>query len=140
MTDRKDRTRIGIALGIGIIAGSALGLYLNSDKGRKARKIASNKINEFGDKASAIARERADQISKLAQEKAHQFSEGVAHTVESSRKWVDDVSDRIVARMTHVEEEAEELVEETESHIESGMSKARQNIDKKTKDLKGSLN
>ena len=96
MTIRKDRARIGFALGIGILAGSALGLYLNSDRGRKHRKIAAEKINEFGDKASTVARERADKISKMAQTKAHQFTEGVAHTVDRSRKWVDDVSDRVI--------------------------------------------
>jgi len=140
MTDRKDRTRVGIALGIGIIAGSALGLYLNSDKGRKARKVASNKINEFGDKASVMARENAERISKIANEKAHQFTDGVAHTVDRSRKWVDDVSGRIVERMAHNEEEAEEVVEETESPVKSGMSKARRKIDKKAKDLQRNLN
>lgn len=140
MTDRKDRTRLGLAFGIGILAGGALGLYLNSDKGRKQRKVAYDKVNEFGDKASAMARERADQISKMAREKANQLAEGVAHSVESSRQWVDEVSDRIVDRMTHMEEEAEELVEEAESRLGSGISKARRKIDKKAKDLKSKLN
>lgn len=140
MTDRKDRTRVGIALGIGLIAGGALGLYLNSDKGRKVRKDVSNRVNEFGDKASAIAREKADQISEMARQKANQFTDGVAHTVDRSRQWVDEVSGRIVDRMTHVEEEAEELVEEAESRIKSGIGKARSKIEKKTKELKSELN
>lgn len=140
MTDRKDRSRLGIAFGVGLIAGGALGLYLNSDKGRKVRKDVSNRVNEFGDQASAVAREKADQISEMARQKANELTDGMAHTVDRSRQWVDEVSGRIVERMKHAGEEAEEMLEEAESKLESGMSKARRKLEKKTKKLKSELN
>ena len=122
MNDQKNKTWIGLAFGFGILAGGALGLYLNSDRGRKFRKEASKQVNEFGEKASVVARE-----------KAHQFTDGVAHTVERSRQWVDEVSDRIVERMKHAEETAEDIVED-------GMKKAKRTIAKKSKALEEKLN
>ena len=46
----KDRTRERVALGLGLLAGAAVGLFLNSDKGRKVRQDAGEKVGEISEK------------------------------------------------------------------------------------------
>jgi len=80
MSREKDRL---LGLGIGLIAGGAIGYWLNSEQGKEARQKATEKASEYGQMATDYARENANML----QEKAD-------NTLESGKKYVEKVAAR----------------------------------------------
>jgi gas vesicle protein len=78
MSREKDRL---LGLGIGLIAGGAIGYWLNSEQGKEARQRAAEKANEYGQMAADYARENANRVQEKADD-----------TLESGKKYVEKVA------------------------------------------------
>ncbi|MCB0578758.1 MAG: YtxH domain-containing protein [Phaeodactylibacter sp.] len=132
----KDRTRERVALGLGLLAGAAIGLFLNSDKGRKMRQETGEKIGDVSEKA-------LNELSHLSEEvrhKANQFSDEVSHAVERSRDFVSNTGGVIKERAKWLKGATEEKLDVVNKDFKAGVDFALSNIKKKAKELQKSAN
>lgn len=127
----KDRTRERVALGLGLLAGAAIGLFLNSDKGRKIRKDASEKVGELSDKA----REEFDHLSEEARNKAKKISEDVAQAVDRGKEFVTHTGETIREKAMWLKGTTEEKLDVVEKDFKAGVDYAIRNIKKKAEEL-----
>jgi gas vesicle protein len=132
------RTKEKIALGLGLLAGGALGYWLNSDKGREVRTDVAEKTSEYSQKA----KEQADQISKNLNEQAAQISNNLNQqaqslsnnlnqAVDSSRDYITQASDAVRKQFESVEQKAQNA----SSDFQDGVNYALKSIQKKAKEL-----
>ncbi|MCB0564262.1 MAG: YtxH domain-containing protein [Phaeodactylibacter sp.] len=127
----KDRTRERVALGLGLLAGAAVGLFLNSDKGRKVRHDAGEKVGEISDKA----RDEFNHLSEEARIKAERLSSNVTHAVGRSREFVSSAGDTIKERAQWLKGATEEKLDVVNKDFQAGVDFALKNIKKKAKEL-----
>jgi gas vesicle protein len=111
-------TRNRIAVGLGFLAGTALGYFLASDKGRQLRHEAGEKLTDLG-----------HQIGDTAKEQARKISSNLESMVEEGKELVGRLSKK-VGRST---ETAEEILEDVESRFHEGIEKARKELKKQKK-------
>ncbi|MCO6492030.1 MAG: YtxH domain-containing protein [Phaeodactylibacter sp.] len=132
----KDRTRERVALGLGLLAGAAIGLFLNSDKGRKMRQETGEKIGEVSEKALS----ELSHLSEEVRHKANQFSDEVSHAVERSRDFVSNTGGAIKERAKWLKGATEEKLDVVNKDFKAGVDFALSNIKKKAKELQKSAN
>jgi len=130
----KDRTRERVALGLGLLAGAAIGLFLNSDKGRKVRHDASEKMNEVGEKAVTEFNHLSDEV----RDKASRFSQDVNHAVDRSRDFVSSTGETIKGKASWLKGATEEKLDVVNKDFKAGVDFALSNIKKKAKELQKS--
>ncbi|MCB0568302.1 MAG: YtxH domain-containing protein [Phaeodactylibacter sp.] len=123
----KDKTRERVALGLGLMAGAALGYFLNSDKGRAVRKDANEKMVQFGEEASV----RISHLTDEAKVKAQAFSETITHAVDEGKEYLTHVGENLKKKFS----KAEESIENASEDFKAGMKYALRNIQKKAKEL-----
>jgi hypothetical protein len=90
------------ALGFGLLAGAAIGYYLNSNDGRRVRNNMANEFNDYGEQIGGIATEagrlasnyareaqhQGQQFASTARNKANEFGETARESVNSGKDWV----------------------------------------------------
>ena len=97
----KDKTRERVALGLGLMAGAALGFFLNSDKGREVRKDVNEKALKLGEEAS----ERISHYTEEAKEKADAFSTSISHAVEEGKEYLTHVGENLKKKLVCIANE-----------------------------------
>ncbi|MCO6476634.1 MAG: YtxH domain-containing protein [Phaeodactylibacter sp.] len=127
----KDRTRERVALGLGLLAGAAIGLFLNSDKGRKIRNDAGERVNELSEKA----REEFNHLSDEARARAERLSKDVNQAVDRSREFVSSASESIKGRAQWLKGATEEKLDVVNKDFKAGVDYALKNIKKRAKEL-----
>ena len=132
----KDRTRERVALGLGLLAGAAIGLFLNSDKGRKVRQDAGEKMNEMSEKA----REEFNYLSEEARKRAGKLSDEVSHAVDRSRDFVTSTGETIKGKAQWLKGATEEKLDVVNKDFKAGVDFALTNIKKKAKELQKTAN
>lgn len=134
-------------LGAGLIAGFALGYYLNSKEGRQWRERTMEQLDEYGEEIGGIANE----VSKLANnyatkatakgmdfkdevtERGQELASRARETVESGKDWVNETTDSLKSTVAKGKEIAENTLGEVESSFKRGVSKAKRKTDKNGK-------
>lgn len=121
----------GWALGFGLLAGIAIGYYLNSNEGRAARRKAQVRFDEYGNQIS----EYSHQVSQQVSERANQFAEDAKDKLEESKQWAGDTADSLKStineKATALRTGAAETVENVENSFKRGVNKAKARIDAK---------
>ena len=128
----KDRTRERIALGLGLFAGAAIGLFLNSDKGRKIRHDAGEKVNEMSDNA----REEFNHLSEEARMKAEKLSKEVTEAVGRGREFVTTTGETFKEKAQWLKGTTEEKLDVVNKDFRAGVDYALKNIKERAKELK----
>lgn len=89
-------------LGFGILAGAALGYYLNTEKGRKVRSNVASEFNEYGNQISGIANEagrlannyarearfQSEQLARNTKLKANELASNARQSINSGKDWI----------------------------------------------------
>ncbi|MCB0589152.1 MAG: YtxH domain-containing protein [Phaeodactylibacter sp.] len=127
----KDRTRERVALGLGLVAGAAIGLFLNSDKGRKVRHDAGEKVGEMSEKA----RREFEHLSEEVREKASKFSDDVNHAVDRSREFMANTGETFKEKAQWLKGATEEKLDVVNKDFKAGVDYALTNIKKRAKEL-----
>ena len=84
----KDRDKILMGLGFGLIAGGAAGYYLASDEGKKMRKKAKKQMKKINKEVQETFKEQSEVIN----EKLNTIS-------DSTKSWVNEMSDTVMSRI-----------------------------------------
>lgn len=127
-----------LALGLGLLAGGALGYWLNSDKGRKVRHDAAEKTTEYSEKAKKQAEELSSKFNKQASElseklnkQAEELKGGLNATLEQTQNYINQASESVRERLR----KGEGKVEEVGNDFQAGVNYALKNIQNKAKEL-----
>lgn len=101
-TPNRSRTNKGLALGLGLLAGAAIGYYLNSNEGRKVRSNIAAEFNEYGEQIGGIASEagrmagnyanearfQGQQFASSARSRANEVANATRENINSGKDWV----------------------------------------------------
>lgn len=82
------RRRNGLLFLLGVAVGAAAGYYANSDEGRKARREAGGKLNDFSNEMTDSARVQVEQLT-----------DNVNRAMDRSKHYVDDISTDLANRI-----------------------------------------
>ena len=114
----------GWALGFGLLAGIALGYYLNSNEGRAARRKAKVRFDEYGQQVYNQARERSGQLVDKAKTQ-----------IEQGKQWANETATNVKSTVTSKAEElkntASSSANTVKSSFQKGMDKAKANLNNK---------
>lgn len=116
---------------MGLLAGAAIGLFLNSDKGRKIRHDAGERVNEISEKA----RDEFNHLSSEARARAERLSKDVNQVVDRSREFVASAGDNIKGRAQWLKGATEEKLDVVNKDFRAGVDYALKNIKKRAKEL-----
>lgn len=94
------------ALGVGILAGAAIGYYLNSDKGREVRANVKSEFDDYTDQLGGIANEAGKLASNYAREAQYQGRQFVDNTKTRANELVDNARQGINSGKDWVAEKA----------------------------------
>ncbi|PHI19355.1 hypothetical protein CEQ90_13440 [Lewinellaceae bacterium SD302] len=100
-TPRK-KSNSGWALGLGLLAGAAIGYYLNSNEGRRMRNNIQSEFNDYGNQIGGIATEagrlasnyanearfKSQQLANNARNKASELADSTRQSINSGKDWV----------------------------------------------------
>jgi gas vesicle protein len=114
--------------GFGLLAGALVGYWLNSDKGRRVRTEIQNNASVYGEQAVEYVKNQADTISETANKYYEQGKEVLDNATTT-------VKQTFAKQVDHVADEAEQVVEATETKVKSGIDRARRNIKNSAENL-----
>jgi len=122
MSDQKSNN--GWKVGLGLLAGAAVGYWLNSEQGKKVRQQAAEQTNNYSQKAAeftkektAVAQSKLDRAIDRAQDLLHELTTYAKETV------------------AHTADTVETNLEKAESSLEKGIQKAKNRIKRKADEL-----
>jgi uncharacterized membrane-anchored protein YhcB (DUF1043 family) len=111
----------GWALGFGLLAGIAIGYYLNSNEGRAARRKAAVQFDEYGNQVS----EYSHQVS----ERANTITDDTKAKYEEGKQWAGETADSLKSTLnekaTALKTTATETVSTVEESFKRGVEKAK---------------
>lgn len=115
MSDR--RSNNGWKFGLGLLAGAAVGYWLNSEQGRKVRKDTGDQINKYSNQATDYTKEKMD----VAQNTLN-------NTIEKAQDLLHSLTDYAKNTISRTSNSAEAALEKAESSLEKGMNKAKKKV------------
>jgi uncharacterized membrane-anchored protein YhcB (DUF1043 family) len=131
MNNNNDNSSKGWILGFGLLAGIAVGYYLNSNEGRAARRKAQVRFDEYGNQIS----EYGHQVSQQVSDRANQLSEEAKQKLEEGKQWADETAGSLKStineKATALRTGAADTVESVENSFKRGVNKAKASIDAK---------
>lgn len=134
MNNQQNDSGKGWALGFGLLAGIAIGYYLNSNEGRAARRKAQvqfdeygNQITEYGQQVSQQVTERANLLADEAKTKLEEGKQWAGSTAESIKS---TVNEKATALKTTVTEKTNALKTGTNETISSVEESFKRGVDK----------
>ncbi len=137
MDNRNDSGK-GWAIGFGLLAGIAIGYYLNSNEGRAARRRAQVQFDEYGNQVKEYGQElssRATELAKEAKEKGRDVYQQAVGKIEQGKEWAaetaNSVKNAVGDKAQAVKSSAAETAHEVESSFQRGVNKAKANVDTK---------
>jgi len=107
--------------GLGLVAGAALGYWLNTDKGKAFRIDVAKTVGEYSDELSALAKENAMKLSG-----------NLATAMEGGQNWVSGAKGKLKSSIHELADTAEHVVDEAATKLETGLEKARQKVKENT--------
>ncbi len=118
----------GWALGFGLLAGIAIGYYLNSNEGRAARRKAAVRFDEYGNQISEYSQEVSQQVS----ERANALADDAKAKYEEGKEWAGNTADSIKStineKTTALKTTATETVNTVEESFKRGVEKAKSKV------------
>lgn len=117
-------TRKRNLFGLGVLAGAAIGYWLNTEQGKAVRRQASGKVNELGQVASEYIKENAAQIKQTA-----------TSTLEQGQEIVNNLTTQAKDTINNAADTAEDRLDTANHSLQNGISKARSKIETETEKL-----
>lgn len=124
----EDRSKKGLLFLLGVAAGAAAGYYINSEEGKKVRRQAADRVNEFGQEVETRARDQFDQ-----------FSSNLNEAVDRSKHYADDVSSNLKSRIDALASRSGKNLKNAEKAYEANMEKAKRKIRKRIRKLEQAI-
>ena len=112
MSKRKNRL-----FGLGLIAGAALGYWLNTEQGKATRRQVQQQAGELGQKTSEVI---GDNTEKLKSQ--------LTKVIEDGRHLVEQLAGQAKQVVSNTAEQVDETVDDTSSSLQKGMKRAKQKI------------
>jgi exonuclease VII large subunit len=119
--NNQDNSGKGWALGFGLLAGVALGYYLNSNEGRAARRKAQVQFDEYGNQVS----EYGNQVS----ERASALSEEAKNKLEESKHWANAKAESLKTSVNETTASLKNTVNEKSAALKSGTNETIANVE-----------
>ena len=116
-----NRSNQNLKLGLGILAGAALGYWLNSDQGRKTRTEVANKAEEYGNQAATYVKEQANSLGSQVNDYYEQGRSAVANAAETVRT-------TLSTSTPTPNETAYGVIDDVEDQLKKGIERARKKI------------
>ena len=110
--------------GLGLLAGTALGYWLNTDKGKAFRSDIAKKVGEY-----------SDEVSILAKDNALKLSGNLSSAMEDGQQWVSGTKTQLKSSLHELAESAEKAIEQAGDKLESGLENARRKVKENTSRL-----
>ncbi len=131
-------------LGAGLLAGFALGYYLNSKEGRAFRKQAAAQLDDYGEELKSIAEEvgkLASNYAKEAKNKGREWAEEAAEkggelsqkarkTAAQTKNWAEEKAAALKSKLEKEKEKAGDVSEDLADSFQKGIKNAKTKIDK----------
>ena len=122
----------GWALGFGLLAGVALGYYLNSNEGRAARRKAQVRFDEYGNQIS----EYSTQVTQQAKERVNTLSADAKVKLAEGKQWasntVDSVKNTVNEKTNALKASTNDTVSSVQESFNRGVSKAKTRVNNGT--------
>ncbi len=129
MNNNNNDSNTGWALGFGLLAGIAIGYYLNSNEGRAARRKAQVRFDEYGNQIS----EYSHQVSQQVSERANALAEDAKQKLEESKQWADETAGSLKStfneKTSALRASATDAVSSVENSFKRGVEKAKAKVD-----------
>ncbi|MCO6491166.1 MAG: YtxH domain-containing protein [Phaeodactylibacter sp.] len=110
--------------GLGLIAGAAIGYWLNTEKGKAFRKDVATMAGEY-----------SDELSALAKENALRLSDNLATAMKDGQSWVSGARGTLKNSIHELANTAEHKVDDLAEKLETGLGKAREKVKENTSRL-----
>lgn len=104
--------------GLGLVAGAAIGYWLNSEKGKAFRKDMATLVGEYSDELSVVARENALKLSS-----------NLSTAMEGGQNWVSGAKGKVKTSIHELADTAEHTVDDVADKLETGLEKARRKVE-----------
>ncbi|TXF90980.1 hypothetical protein FUA23_04040 [Neolewinella aurantiaca] len=118
----------GWALGFGLLAGIAIGYYLNSNEGRAARRKAAVRFDEYGNQIT----EYGQQVSQQVSERATALADDAKTKYEEGKNWAGETADSLKSTINQktsaLKSSATETVNSVEESFKRGVDKAKTKV------------
>ncbi|MBK9018159.1 MAG: YtxH domain-containing protein [Saprospiraceae bacterium] len=101
----------------GLATGAVVGYLINSDKGRQVRDEAATKVVEY-----------SGQARDFAQEKVATVASTVSSIIEKGKAYAHEVSAKLQERIKSGSEDAQGVVEDTETAFQQGANMAKKHL------------
>lgn len=111
----KNSSKAALVAGLGAIAGGVAGYYLNSDKGRQQRQVASEAIKD----QSAKAVNYASDLASKAQTVATDLTSKAKNVMTSATQKAEQVKENVADRMDQYKSKAEKVTTNGHSNVVS---------------------
>lgn len=115
MSDRGSNN--GWKFGLGLLAGAALGYWLNSEQGRKVRKDTSDQITTY-----------TNQATDYTKEKVSAAQTSLNTSIEKAQELLQNLTEYAKNTISRTANSAEATLEKAESRLEKGMNKAKNKV------------
>jgi uncharacterized membrane-anchored protein YhcB (DUF1043 family) len=128
MSNQQDSSGQVWALGFGLIAGIAVGYYLNSNEGRAARRKAQVQFDEYGNQIT----EYGHQVSQQVTERASHLADDAKARIEEGKQWTGNTAESIKSTVTEkttaLKKGANETISSVEDSFKRGVDKAKAKV------------
>ena len=104
--------------GLGLLAGAAIGYWLNTEKGKAFRKDVAQTIGDYSEEISAMAKENASRLSG-----------DLATAMEDGQNWVSGTKGKLKTSIHDLAESAEQAIDQAGEKLEEGLKKARKKVE-----------
>lgn len=117
-------TRKRNLFGLGVLAGAAIGYWLNTEQGKAVRRQATGKANELGQVAAEYIKENAEQLKQTA-----------TSTLEQGQNIANKLATQAKDTINNAADTAEDRLDTANHSLQNGISKARRKIETETEKL-----
>jgi gas vesicle protein len=119
-----NQRKVMLALGLGLLAGSAAGYYLASEDGKKFRKQVGERLKDV-----------ENQVRDTVRQGATTISDKISGAAETAKNWVSDLGNTAKENLAYASDKAENAVEDAENSFNKGVDRAKSNIQGKAKQM-----
>jgi gas vesicle protein len=134
-------------IGAGLLAGFALGYYLNSKEGRAWREQAATTLDEYGNELGGIAselgtlannyageaRNKGQEIVNDARHRGEDLTDQAKQSVATGKSWVNEKAETLKTAVSQTKEDATDAFASVESGFKKGVNQAKAKMNSITK-------
>ncbi len=129
--EQRNSNRTWLALGLGLLAGSAAAIYLSSDEGKRVRKKVSADVRNAAEIAKRNIQEQGTKLGAQLQQAADSAQVYIKDIAESTKQYTEEIASKAKNAIAQTSDQAEEEIEEKADSFKKGVNRAKRNINRK---------